>query len=298
MARARRYAGYSIRMKIGITGIRGFIGAEVERALSAQGHETVALDAFTRPADRMEVDADHPKGLKWVLHFGATTSIEQSWKDPFYTYKNNIDSTLAALKIAQASNAAFLFMSSYVYGKPEYLPVDEKHLLEAVNPYMSSKIVCEDICRQLCKTISMPLVVLRGSNIFGSAYVRGRLIPELLESAGRGEQLTITDPLPKRDYLYIKDFYGLIIKIVDMEPPASGTYNVGYGRSYSNMEIAEVIKRLSASKYPVAVKSTPRPNDILDASVDVSLVKKSFSWEPRYSLEKGLEELVRQKLRG
>lgn len=282
-------------MNIGITGSGGFIGAEVERALLAQGHEVAALDQFTRPADAIESAADYPKGLKWVLHFGATTSIEGSWKDPFYTYKNNIGSTLAALKIAQTSNAAFLFMSSYVYGKPEYLPVDEKHPLDAVNPYMSSKIVCEDICRQLCRMISIPLIILRGSNIFGNAYVRGRLIPELLELTKRGKQLTIADPLPKRDYLYIKDFCGLIVKIVNREPPASGTYNVGYGRSYSNMEIAEIIRRLSSSKYPVAVMDTPRPNDILNVSVDVSLVKKTFSWEPAYDLEESLKELLRKK---
>ncbi len=287
-----------MNVKIGITGSRGFIGSELAGHLESNGFKVVKLDGHTRQESGENEKSALPKGLKWVLHFAASTSIEESRKDPFRTYRNNIDSTLAAIEIAKESKAALLFMSSYVYGNPKYVPIDEDHPLGAVNPYMSSKIICEDICRQVSKLMSIPLVILRGSNIYGKTLIKGRLIPDLLESAKKGEQLTITDPLPRRDYLYIRDFCGLIIKILDNDPPIQGTFNAGQGQSYSNKEVAEIVRRLSSNKYPVAVNGPKRENDIKDASINVSLVKKTFMWEPSYSLEDGLKELIGHRKRG
>jgi UDP-glucose 4-epimerase len=280
-------------MKIGITGHRGFIGSSVFSALAEAGCSIISLDEFTCLAAFENNNRDgYPVELDWVLHFGAKTSIPDSYVHPYETYANNIGSTLLALKIADHCHAAFLFMSSYVYGQPRYLPIDEKHPVTAVNPYMGSKIIGEEICRQISAMESIPAVILRGFNIYGDHQIPGRLISDLLDAVRRGETIRLNDPAPLRDYLYIKDFIALIMKIITQMPIKTGTYNVGYGQSYSNLEVAELVCQLSDQKCPLIVQSNPRPNDIPDCSVDTSLIRRTFSWQPEFPLQMALSELI------
>ncbi len=280
-------------MKIGITGHSGFIGGAVAKAIGREGHDVFPLDPYLRSKDPNRFDLKGcPESLDWVLHFAASTSIRQSFEDPFYAYSNNLDSTLLALKIASRSKAAFLFMSSFVYGQPKYLPIDEKHPVSSINPYMGSKIAGEDVCRSISETLAIPLIILRGSNIFGNCNISGRLICGLLESARNGLPFVLNDPEPRRDYLYVKDFQSLVIKIVSAGLPEPGIYNVGYGKDYSNIEVAEMARRLSGNKFEIVVKRNSRPNDILNCRIDVELVKKAFHWAPGYTLESALRELI------
>jgi nucleoside-diphosphate-sugar epimerase len=286
-------------VKIGITGHDGFIGGSVFRALTEAGCSVVPLDDFTRSLAFEDSDKDrYPKALDWVLHFGAKTSIPESHEYPYETYAHNIGSTLHALRIAGHCHGAFLFMSSYVYGQPRYLPIDEKHPVTAVNPYMGSKIIGEEICRQICDMEGIPAVILRGFNIFGDHYSPGRLISDLLEAVRQGKAIHLNDPAPLRDYLYIKDFIALIKKIIAQMPVRTGTYNVGYGQSYSNREVAELVSRITNGKCALIIQSNPRLNDIPDCSVDTSLIKRTFSWQPEYPLQRALSELIMGIQRG
>lgn len=281
-------------MRIGITGKDGFIGSAVAQALSLKGHKVLSLDRYTRAFDEWSfLSKACPKKLDWVLHFAANTSIKKSFKDPFLTYYNNLNSTLIALKIAHKANSAFLFMSSYVYGKPKYLPIDEKHPTASTNPYMGSKLLGEELCRKLSEELSIPLVILRGSTIYGDCNIPGRLISDLLESARKRTQIIINDPAPKRDYLYIKDLSSVILKVISQRPIKTGIYNVGYGKSFSNLEVAEMVRKLSKSKSAINVKGKSRPQEVSDSALDINLAKKTFSWSPVYPLEKGLKELLR-----
>jgi nucleoside-diphosphate-sugar epimerase len=282
-------------MRIGITGQDGFIGGTVSRAIKEAGYTVVPLDFITRSPGLAQSDDDaieYPSNLAWVLHFGAKTSIPDSLDHPFATYAGNIGSTLLALKAAQHAQAAFLFMSSYVYGQPKYLPIDEKHPVASVNPYMGSKIIGEDLCRQICRMAGLQCVILRGFNIFGDQNIPGRLISDLLDAVRREIPLILNNPVPLRDYLYIKDFITLIRQIVVQRPIKTGTYNVGYGQSYSNLEVAELVNKLAGERYPLIIQSHPRPHDILDCSVNTDLVRRTFSWEPAYSLPRALSELI------
>jgi nucleoside-diphosphate-sugar epimerase len=280
-------------MKIGITGHKGFIGSSVLKKLLMEDHEVVFLDKYTRSSIIDDADLKkYPDDLDWVLHFGARTSIRDSFENPFFTYANNTNSTLQAVKIACKSNAVLLFMSSYIYGNPRYLPIDEKHPVAPTNPYMGSKITGEEICRQLSKVLKFPLIILRAFNIYGDFEIPGRLISDLLQAVRLGNSLVLNDPVPKRDYLYIKDFEALLTEIISNNPPKTGTYNVGYGQSYSNLQVAEIVQELSGITPPIKIKSELRPNDIPDCTVDISLIKNTFAWVPKYSLREGLKELI------
>ncbi|MBD3306020.1 NAD-dependent epimerase/dehydratase family protein [candidate division KSB3 bacterium] len=280
-------------MTIGITGHKGFIGSAVAQHVAQQNCHVLTLDRLTRSPEGERQDAkEYPDNLDWVLHFGASTSISQSFDHPFATYQNNLNATLSALQIAQYSKASFLYMSSYVYGTPQYLPIDETHPLGCSNPYMGSKILGEQLCQQCNMLFHVPVVILRGFYIYGPALPPGRFISDLLACVRRGTPITINDPSPKRDYLYIRDFCALIWRILSQTPLKTGIYNVGYGQSYSNLDVAELLRTLSHEHRPIVINSVRRQNDIGDCIPDVSMVKQTFSWEPVYSLEMGLRELL------
>ena len=282
-------------MRIGITGVHGFLGEAVYKKLDELGHLVVSLDSITRKeylAKRIE--ESNFTDFDWVLHFGSKTSISDSHNDPFSTYASNISSTLSALKIAEKTNSCFLFMSSFVYGSPQYSPIDEKHPVTSSNPYMSSKIVSEEICTQITKCKNIPLIILRGFNIYGEKLIPGRLISDLLIAKNNYEYITVNDPKPKRDNLYIKDFVSLIVLIVKFIPINTGIYNVGYGQAFTNLEVANIFRDLIGERRMVRVNGKKRKQDILDCSVDTQLIKTTFSWSPKFSLKQGLSDILSQ----
>ena len=280
-------------MEIGLTGLDGFLGSAISDNLKENGHTVVPLDTITRSAfSNDKFGSYNLNTLDWVLHFGSKTSIAESKIHPLSTYEKNLNAILNAVKIAEISNAALLFMSSFVYGTPKYLPIDENHPIQASNPYMSSKVLAEEICSQICRIKNIPLIILRGFNIYGSNTIPGRLVSDLLIACIKNQPLAINDPAPKRDYLYVKDFNDLILKIVLKSPIKTGVYNVGYGESYSNIEVANLLKNLTDSKQEVRVVGIKRENDIMDCSVDVRLIKETFSWSPQYSLKDGLIDIL------
>jgi UDP-glucose 4-epimerase len=280
-------------VNVGITGYSGFIGGSVAQYLSSRDCQVISLDRYTRSAlQNCSFEEKCPDDFDWILHFAASTSIPKSFNAPFSTYHNNLDATLLALKIAHLSQAAFLYMSSYVYGTPKYLPIDEKHPLASSNPYMGSKIIGENLCQQLSGIVNIPLVILRGFKIYGNYTIPGRFISDLLDCVRKGEPIRINDPVPKRDYLYIKDFNRLIFEIISQNPIKTGTFNVGYGQSYANRDVAEIVRQLSSESRPITITSQRRQNDVLDCVADITLIKETFSWSPEYSLEEGLKELI------
>lgn len=274
-------------MKVGITGIRGFIGSIVARRLRERQAEVVSLDSLLQGSEQI-----HPPGrLDWVLHFAAITSIDDAFNKPGFIYRNNIEATLKALETAIMTQSRFLYMSSYVYGHPRYLPIDERHPTEALNPYMGSKLAGEIISNQLCTQYEIPCIILRGFNIYGDSHHKGRLTSDMLEAFRQNRPVMVNDPIPMRDYLYINDFLSLLEKIIT-SPVPSGIYNVGYGKAYANIDVAKLFCKLIREDYPLEVGATPRRNDVNEIYADRGLVSQTFSWEPQYSLELGFKDLL------
>ena len=277
-------------MYIGITGSRGFIGSTVAEFLVSKGHNIISLDPWVR--NTVQKDYSENFKLDWILHFGAKTSILQSFKEPIDTYENNIISTFKALRIAEKNKTNFLYLSSYVYGTPQYIPIDEKHRVNATNPYMGSKLISEQICKQICQNCSIPLLIFRAFNIYGIGYKKGRLISDILIALRDKKLLKLNDPTPRRDYLYIKDFIILLEKVLKLKKIPEGIYNLGSGKSYSNKEVVNLFNKLTENRIGIKPVLNSRPNDIQECVADISKLKKTFSWTPSYSLESGILEII------
>ena len=108
-------------VNLGLTGSSGFIGSAMRKHFKDNNDDIIVLDNLVHPdAKASSPSVNIPDKLDWVLHFGADKSIEESFVNPIRTYRRNMHSTMSALDIAMSSNSRFLYMDSYVYGKPKF----------------------------------------------------------------------------------------------------------------------------------------------------------------------------------
>lgn len=277
-------------MKIGITGSRGFLGKNVSEYFISHGYNVFNLD-LNSPFLELDSIKNIPN-LDWVFHFAAKAKITDSFTNTYKTFQNNVESCLIALEIARSTKAKFMLQSSYVYGIPLKQPIDENHPCQATNPYMASKILCEKMSSEFCQQTNIPLVIFRAFNIYGKGLPKGRLISDLLDAIKNNNDIIINDPLPKRDYLYISDYCNLLHEMIKLKNMNIGPYNVGFGNQYSNIEVANLFKKLSNSNLKINIINNPRKNDILECQPNCTLVKNTFNWSPTIDLQEGLTNLL------
>jgi len=279
------------KINIGLTGSSGFLGSAIPMHLKDNGDNVIILDSLVHP-NMIEASVPEIKWLDWVLHFGATKSIEASFENPVDIYRRNMHSTMAALDIAISRNARFLYMSSYVYGKPQYLPVDEKHPTYVLNPYMGSKLLGEQICYQLHQCLDLSVLILRGFTFYGPQQKDDQLIPSMIESIRNNRPIVVRDPKPERDYLYISDFLRLIDIIVHSDYSGFEIYNVGGGMPYKNIEVAQMANKLAGNPVPIHIEGKVRRNDVAACYSNIEKVKRDFKWKPKVDLPSGLHDCL------
>lgn len=280
------------KFSLGITGASGFIGSAVFSSLTENNHNVIILDDFVHPLRKRSSNIDIPEDLDWVLHFGNTKSIKKSFQQPMYIYRLNLESTMVALDIALSHGSRFLYMSSYVYGKPTYLPIDENHPVFTLNPYMGSKLLGEQLCMQTHQSLGLSAIVLRGFTLYGPNQKDDQLVPAIINAIKNRQPILINDAKPKRDYLFISDFVKLINLITTSNFSGYAVYNVGGGIMYQNTEVAEMANTLMEYKVPICVLGKTRKNDILECVANIDKVKRDFKWNPTVDLLSGLSKCL------
>ncbi len=281
---------------IGFTGTNSFLANYIKKQLEDKSYVTIDLDPIARNLlSRPKNISDIYQNLNWIFHFGAKTNIEKSIQDPFEVYFNNFKSTLSIVELAKLTNSKILFMSSYVYGKPKYFPLDEDHPIKPTNPYMASKWISEQVCSNISSQFRIPLIIFRLFNAYGPGLSEGRLIPDLMNNVINNQTLILNHPNPIRDYLYIKDFEDLIYNILKMKDFKKRTYNVGRGKAYSNLEVAKKILTISKKRLKIKILNVKRESDVDICFSDNSKVKLDLKWNPSFNLDQGLTEILNFK---
>ncbi len=283
------------KIRIGITGSTGFVGSAVLKHLLQTRGVAIKLDDRVHP-DKKPPRAFGQERLDWILHFGATKSIDASFERPVEIYRRNLQSTLTALEIAAAMKSRFLYMSSYVYGNPAYLPVDEKHPTSILNPYMGSKLLGEQICSHVHQLANISVLILRGFTLYGPLQRDVQFIPSVVDSIRNGKPIIVNNPNPIRDYLHIDDFVRLISKIVSSGFSGFDIYNVGGGKPYKNIEVARMAVKLAGNRVPVNIINIERRNDVAECYADIAKVSRDFKWNPEMDLLSGLKNCMEQDL--
>jgi nucleoside-diphosphate-sugar epimerase len=301
-----------------ITGIGGFIGSSIARALLARGEAVRGLDNFStgkknnlaeiaarievHEADITDLDAMHRacKGVDFVLHQAAIPSVPKSVLDPLGSNEANVDGTvnvLVAARDAKVKRVVYAASSS-AYGDTPTLPKHEGMKPDPISPYAVAKLASEHYMVSFFRCYGLETVCLRYFNIFGprqdpsSPYsgVLAKFITQML----KGEQPTIFgDGEQSRDFTYIDNAVNanLLACKADASKAAGEVFNVATGRRVTLNETFKALQPLTS--YSGQLKYGPaRGGDVKHSLADVSKAEAGLGYRPSIDFEEGLRRTV------
>ena len=311
--------------KILVTGGMGYIGSHTVVELLAAGHEVVVIDNLSnakasvqqrisrisgRPFDFVECDIRDRAAMEAVfaahaidsvIHFAGLKAVGESVEQPLRYYDNNIAGSLVLFEtMAKFGVKSLVFSSSAtVYGDPAAVPIYEHFPLSATNPYGRSKLMIEDMLRDLLRADpSWRIALLRYFNPVG-AHASGligeepngipnNLLPYVAQVAeGRREFLSVYGndyPTPDgtglRDYIHVVDLaLGHLKTLAKLATgPGIYTYNLGTGRGNSVLEMVRAFEAASGRPVPYRIVAR-RPGDIAACYADASLAERELDWK-------------------
>ena len=292
-----------------ITGVAGFIGSSLARALLAKNEQVRGVDNFAtgkhenlqeilprvdfRECDILDLDAMHKAcaGVDYVLHQAAIPSVPKSVLDPLGSNRANVDGTvnvLVAARDAKVKRVVYAASSS-AYGDTPTLPKHEGMTPDPISPYAVAKLASENYMKSFFRCYGLETVALRYFNIFGprqdptSPYsgVLAKFITQML----RGEQPTVFgDGEQSRDFTYIDN--AVQANLLACQAPASQAagkmFNVATGTRVTLNETLQLLRGMTAYSGP-AKYGPERGGDIKHSLADISLAEKHLGYkaEPR-----------------
>src|SRR5437660_3357839 len=301
-----------------ITGIAGFIGSSLARAVLSRGEQVRGIDNFStgnreniaeilkridfREADIADLDAMHKActGVDFVLHQAAIPSVPKSVLDPLSSNRANVDGTvnvLVAARDAKVKRVVYAASSS-AYGDPPSLPKHEAMKPDPISPYAVAKLASEQYMISFYRCYQLETVSLRYFNIFGprqdpsSPYsgVLARFITLML----RGEQPVIFgDGEQSRDFTYIDNAVeaNLLACKAPAAQAAGQVFNVATGRRVTLNETFRALQKLTG--YSGEPKYGPeRGGDIKHSLADISKAEARLGYRPKVGFEEGLGKTV------
>lgn len=280
-------------MKILITGHSGFIGSYLQKKLEKTEHELILVDIAngTNICDWQQVK--QYEGMDVIVHLANLSFVPASYEQPKRFYETNYLSTLNMLELCRLNNAKMVFFSSYIYGHPQYQPIDENHPTQAFNPYAQTKVICESLCEGYNRDFKVPITIFRPFNIYGTGQNPDFLIPSIIQQAKTGK-IVIKDDRPKRDYIHVEDIVDAIIAAIETENADKSIqkYNLGSGLSYSVKEIVDMVRGLFDTEIEYICTHEIRPNDVMDTIANISKIQNELHWKPSISILEGLTKMV------
>ncbi len=312
-------------MNILLTGGAGYIGSHVNKELHKKGFRTIVVDnlvnghrELVRWGSLMEVDLLNRKALEEifrntrieaVMHFAAFAYVGESVKNPKKYYVNNVIGTLNLLEVMTKTDVDKIIFSSTcaVYGNPEYIPMDEEHPRNPINPYGRSKLTAEHMLEDFCRAYGLRYVYLRYFNAAGADSEgeigewhepETHLIPNLLDAALGirscaeifGTDYDTPDGTCIRDFIHVTDLAEAHVKalVYLLEGGDSDVFNLGTGTGYSVREVVGVVEKVTGRR--LRVKESPRrPGDPPVLVASPSKASRVLNWRARF----GIEDIVR-----
>lgn len=273
-----------------VTGAHGFIGRALCRSLRSQGHEFVELSHqdgdIAEPATLSNIGT-----VQHVFHLAGRTFVPDSWEDPMGFQKANVIGTANVLEYCRARGARLTFVSAYLYGLPDRLPVSENCLPRPNNPYALSKYLAEQVCEFYASCHGVDITIIRPFNIFGPNQKDHFLIPHILNQVIARQTIHVKDLAPRRDYIYIDDLVEALVKTLK-SPGGYSVLNIGSGLSLSVWELIDDIQSVAGTKLPVVSTDEARHNEIDDVYADIRKAQGLLGWAPSLSFKQGVERMM------
>ena len=278
-------------MKIAVTGSSGFIGKHLLKHLSRSSHEVIEIDLTLGNDISVWESVCGIKEFDVLIHLAAKSYVPEAFNNPADFYRTNVLGTINALELCRLHNARMIFTSSYMYGTPEYLPIDEEHPVKAFNPYAQSKLMGENLCKAYFRDSGVPSCIFRPFNIYGPGQAGHFLIPLIINQAKTG-RIRLKDPRPKRDFIYVDDVVVAFVKAVEMKFETIETFNLGSGVSTSIGEVIDIVKEVYRQDILTEFTYEQRKNEVLDTVAKILKAERKLHWKPKVNLRNGIRQLI------
>ena len=319
-------------MSVLVTGGTGFIGSHTVVELLNSGYDVVIVDNLSNSKievvdkikkitgkdvkfykvdilDRENLNRvfEENKNIDSVIHFAALKAVGESVEKPIEYYHNNIEGTLSLVDTMRKHNIKKIVFSSSatVYGDPKTVPITEDFPLSATNPYGQTKLMIEQILRDIYVSDNdWSVILLRYFNPIGAHEsgligeepngIPNNLMPYITKVAkGELDHLNIfgndyntPDGTGVRDYIHVVDLAKGHIKAIERAKNVTGVeaYNLGTGKGYSVLEIVENFEKANGIKVKYEITDR-RPGDIAECYADPSKAEKVLGWKAEKDLE-------------
>lgn len=230
-----------------------------------------------------------------IFHLAAQSHVGYSLYNPYETVVNDVISTLNILEASRKNNVKRIVHagSSEIYGKPTYVPIDEKHPLNPRSPYAAAKASSEYLLQSYFHSYNLPVVMSRFFNIYGPRQGLDQVIPKFILQAINNKDITIYGAGNQtRDYTYVSDAvkaYGLLAITPNIE---GKIINFGSDYEIKIKDLAKKILKLTNSKSKLKFDRKLRSGETPRLLCKSHKAKKLLNWEPQMDLETGLSYTI------
>ncbi len=306
--------------RILVTGAAGFIGSHVVERLAGEGalvrafvrynsrNEYGWLDTIDESALRSveifrgdltnsEAVADAVADRDVVVHLGALIPIPYSYRHPREFVAANVVGTLNILEACRRSGIERLVhvSSSEVYGTPKKMPIPETASLNAQSPYAATKVGADQLALSYRAAFELPVVIARPFNTYGPRQSARAVIPTIVTQALAREHIEIGSTRTTRDFLFVADTVGGLLRCGDTAGIEGEVVNLGTGRETSVAAVIELVSAALGRELSVVARDErfrPAGSEVERLCADTSRANERLGWAPEVSLEVGLRRTV------
>lgn len=306
-------------MKVLITGADGFIGSHLTELLAREGYEIKALSQYNsfnnwgwledvEHQDGIEIlqgDVRDPhycksimKDVDVIFHLAALIAIPYSYLAPDSYVDTNIKGTLNICQAALESGVSRVIhaSTSEVYGTARYVPIDEKHPIQAQSPYSASKIGADAIAMSFANAFNLPVTIARPFNTYGPRQSARAVIPTIISQiASEEKQILLGDVSPTRDFNYVADTCRGFLALSRCEQAVGETVNIGSNYEISIGDTLNLIREIMGSDVQFVTdeqRLRPENSEVYRLWCDNTKIRELTGFAPEYSIRAGLEMTV------
>lgn len=302
-----------------VTGAGGFIGSQLVERLVELGAEVRGFfrytsggglgwiehaDADIRKAldpvlgDLRDADAVQRavQGTDLVFHLGALIGIPYSYVHPRETFDTNVAGTFNVVTAVRDHDVSLLVhtSTSETYGTATYVPIDEKHPLQAQSPYSATKIAADKLAESFHHSFAVPLTTVRPFNTYGPRQSPRAVIPTIASQALHGASVVLGNLTPIRDFTYVADTVEGFIRAATVAAIGQ-TFNLGSGEEISIGGLVELVGEILGKELRVEHdprRDRPEASEVDRLLADNTRAREVLGWEPTVSLRGGLSRTL------
>jgi NAD dependent epimerase/dehydratase len=302
--------------KVLVTGADGFIGSHLAEMLIKKGARVKALSLYNsfnnwgwledldciQEIEVVTGDVRDPhfckkitQGVDIIFNLAALIAIPYSYVAPDSYVDTNIKGALNICQAALESNVERVVQisTSEVYGTAQYVPIDEKHPLQAQSPYSATKIGADAVATSFYNAFNLPVVIARPFNTYGPRQSARAVIPTIISQIASGiVEIEIGDIRPTRDFNYVLDTCKGMIELSECNAAVGQVVNIGSNYEISIGDTFQKIQGLMGSNAMLVAKQErmrPEKSEVQRLWCDNSKIKKLTGFKPDYDIDHGLK---------